>query len=50
LLGLKKIFEAEISKKVKCKQNGRDVQLSMGIVKMVNQFAQGDRHARQDLM
>jgi hypothetical protein len=50
---LKKIFEAEISKKVKAKQNGKDVQLSklaLGIVKLVNSFAQGDRHARKDFM
>jgi len=50
---LKKIFEAEISKKVKAKQNGKEVQLSklsLGIVKLVNSFAQGDRHARKDFM
>jgi hypothetical protein len=50
---LKKIFESEISKKVKAKQNGKEVQLSklaLGIVKLVNSFAQGDRHARKDFM
>src|SRR5258708_5239828 len=50
---LKKALEDALNKKVKVKKGEAQVLLSkavLGIEQLVNQFAQGDRHARRDLM
>jgi len=50
---LKKALEEALNKKVKVKKGEAQVLLSkanLSIEQLVNQFAQGDRHARRDLM
>jgi len=51
--GLKALFERALSKKVTLRQGERErivTKAEAGIEHLVNQFAQGDRHARRDLM
>ena len=47
------MFEHALSKKVKLRQGEKQrtvTKAAAGIEQLVNQFAQGDRHARRDLM